>query len=167
MYYSGYPTVNVGQIISNASNIRTGDNPSYQVADFLLVYPQFGAESSGNKIIPETIIQLYIDLADASIKEARWHKAWKIAMGLFVAHWCTTWLRSSVDTESADKEAIVQSGQTQGIVTTESVDGVSYSMDIATVMEDLKGYGMWKTTEFGANLASLAKAYGKGMMLIW
>lgn len=160
MYYFGQPTTNVTQVISDASSIRTGVNPSYAVADFLTVYPQF------NAIVPAPIIQLYIDLADASIKEARWHKAWKIATGLFVAHWCTLWIRNSA--KPADgKDTIVQAGQTQGIVITESVDGVSYTMDINTAMEDLKGYGMWKTTDFGAQLATLSSSYGKGMMLVW
>ena len=161
MYYFGQPTTNVTQVISDASNIRTGENPSYTVADFLSVYPQFGSD-----LVPAPVVMLYIDLADASIKEARWHKSWKIAMSLFVAHWCTLWLRNSAET-SDGKESIVQAGQTQGIVTTESVDGVSYSMDINTAMEDLKGYGMWKTTDYGAQLATLSSSYGKGMMLIW
>lgn len=162
--YNGYPTVNVNQVIANASNIRTGDNPSYTLADFLSVYPQFG--SIDTPVLPADIIQLYIDLADASIKEARWHKSWKIAMGLFIAHWCTLWLRSFPG-EDAGKDAIVQSGQTQGIITTESVDGVSYSMDISQVMQDLAGYGAWTTTDFGVQLATLSKIYGKGMMLVW
>lgn len=160
MNYFGYPTTNVNQVISDASNIRTGENPSYAVADFLSVYPQF------NSIIPTPVIRLYIELADAAIKEARWHKAWKIAISLFVAHWCTLWLRNSADPTDG-KDAIVQAGQTNGIITTESVDGVSYSMDINTAMDDLKGYGMWKTTDYGAQLATLATTYGKGMMLVW
>jgi hypothetical protein len=166
MNYFGYPTTNVNQVISDASNIRTGDNPSYIVADFLSAYPQFGNDSSGNPVMNTDIIQLYIDLADSCIKEARWHKSWKIAMGLFIAHWCILWLRSSASVDSG-KDAIVQAGQTQGIITSESVDGVSYSMDVSQVMQDLSGYGAWTTTDFGVQLATLAKIYGKGMMLVW
>jgi hypothetical protein len=160
--YFGYPTVNTEQVISDASNIRTGENPAYLTSDFLSVYPQFGDDA----IISTDIIQLYIDLANACIKEARWHKSWKIAMGLFVAHWCTLWLRSTASA-SDGKDAIIQAGQTQGIITTESVDGVSYSMDINAALSDLQGYGAWKTTDYGVQLATLAKIYGKGMMLIW
>jgi hypothetical protein len=76
------------------------------------------------------------------------------------------WLRSNVSA-SDGKDAIVQAGQTQGIITTESVDGVSYSMDINSALSDLQGYGAWKTTDYGTQLATLAKMYGKGMMLIW
>lgn len=166
MSYFGFPTVDAQTVISNASNIRTGDNPSYAVGDYLSVYPQFGQDVNGNYVIPQAIVQLYIDLANACIKQARWHNAWSIAMGLFVAHWCTLWIRSSASPNDV-KDSIVQAGQTQGIITTESVDGVSYSMDINSAMEDLKGYGMWKTTDFGAQLATLSTVYGKGMMLVW
>ncbi len=159
--YFGYPTVNTTQVIAEASNIRSGENPAYAVSDFLLVHPQFSED-----IISADIVQLYIDLAQESIKEARWHKAWKIAMGLFVAHCCTLWLRSSASPEDG-KDTIVQSGQVQGIVTSESVDGVSYSMDVSQVMQDLAGYAAWTTTDYGVQLASLAKLYGKGMKLIW
>jgi hypothetical protein len=160
--YFGNPTVNTAQIISDASGIRTGENPSYTMADFLSVYSQFASQ----KVIPISVVQLYIDLADASIKEARWHKSWKSAMSLFVAHWCTLWLRSTADMKDS-KDAIVQAGQVQGIITSESVDGVSYSMDVSQVIQDLSGYAAWATTDFGIQLATLAKMYGKGMKLIW
>lgn len=164
--YFGYPTTNVSQVISDASNIVTGENPSYALADFLSVYPQFGSDTEGEVVINPEIIQMYIDLANACIKQARWHSSWKIAMGLFVAHWCTLWLRSTASADEG-KDAIIEAGQTQGIITTESVDGVSYSVDATAFMDDLKGYGAWKTTDYGAQLATLAKTYGKGMMLIW
>lgn len=162
--YFGYPTVNINQVIADASNIKSGNNPSYTLADFLSVYPQFGPVDE--PLLSMDIIQFYIDLADACIKEARWHKSWKIAMGLFIAHWCMLWLRSTTPAGS-DKDTVIQSGQTQGIITTESVDGVSYSMDVSQMMQDLAGYGAWTTTEYGVQLATLSKLYGKGMMLVW
>lgn len=164
--YFGYPTVNVNQVIANASNIRTGDNPAYTLSDFLAVYPQFGDKTGDVPVVHPDIIQIYIDFANASIKEARWHSAWKLAMGYFVAHWCTLWLRSSVSPDDG-KDAIVQYGQTQGIINSESVDGVSYSMD-SNLLQELKDYTGWTTTEYGTQLATLSKTiYGKGMQLIW
>lgn len=164
--YFGYPTVNVNQVIANASNIRTGDNPAYTVSDFLSVYPQFGEISSGNNVVKEEIIQMYIDLANACIKESRWRNSWKIAMGFFVAHWCIVWLRTSAQPTDGTG-AIAQSGQTQGIISSESVDGVSYTMD-SNLLQELKDYTGWTTTEFGTQLATLNKTiYGKGMMLVW
>lgn len=166
MSYFGAPTVNVNQVISNASNIRTGENPAYTLSDFLAVYPQFGTDKADNKIIDSTIIQLYIDLANASIKETRWHASWRLAMGLFVAHWCILWLRSSASPDDG-KDNIVSAGDPQGIITNVGVDGVTYSMDISQMMQDLAGYAAWTSTDYGVQLATLAKIYGKGMMLVW
>ena len=159
--YFGYPTINTPQIIADASNIKTGDNPVYTPADFIYIYPQFTSN-----VIPKDIVQMYIELADSCIKSARWRKSWKIAMGLFVAHWCTLWLKTSVSA-SSDKDVIAEAGQVQGIITSESVAGVSYSVDIGAALNDLKDYAGWKTTEYGVQLATLAKIYGKGAMLIW
>ena len=164
--YFGYPTVNTDQVIANASNIRTGENPAYSVSDFLSTYPQFGENSSNVAIVPETLIQAYIDLSNASIKKARWHNSWIIAMGLFTAHWCSLWLRSTAS-QNSGKDAVIQASVVQGIITTESVGGVSYSMDINTALQDLSGYAAWKSTEYGVQLATLGKIYGKGMMCVW
>jgi hypothetical protein len=64
------------------------------------------------------------------------------------------------------KEQISAKGQVLGITTNESVDGVSYSVDISAFMQDLDGFAAWKTTAYGLQLATLAKLYGKGGMVI-
>lgn len=163
----GQGDVNVNQVVGNASNIRIGGNPSYAVEDFLAFYSQFGTPKGidATPNMPRQVIQLYIDLAQRSIHQVRYGGAWQIAMAYFVAHFCTLWVRSCVSVD-AGKDAIVAAGQTQGIITSESVDGVSYSMDINSIMQDLEGFGAWKTTEFGVQLATFAKLYGKGGMVV-
>ena len=331
-YGISYP-IDADQVSAVASNIRQGTNPDYTIADFLSMYPQFGATRTPNvPNVPTAVVQLYIDLATASVQQSRWHAAWKIAIGLFVAHFCTKYLSSSVlitiskvslgtwtrysgisyllvgaleailqapsntalvnndvllqvgdiikigtsastytvtnisdevspapktitftpayaeadlsistliyrvfsnlqfalikdgtadettqiaignkltvvgigditvldisyelsqngynqtkvimnfnipagnydvemDAQVANHTAtgddIVTAGATVGIVTGETAGSVSYSMDIASIMEDLAGFGDWKTTAFGVQLATLAKMHGKGGM---
>ena len=147
-------------VSTTASNVRAGSNSAYTLVTFHAMYPQFGVS-----VISDSIVQLYINLADDCIKASRWRGAWEIAMGLFVAHFCYLYLRSSA-LSGAGKDAIIAAGQTQGIITSESVDGVSYSMDVASVMSDLEGFAMWKTSDFGLQLASMAKMYGKGGMMV-
>lgn len=170
MYINGTDSeVVASQLAAAASNLLIGTNPAYQVSDFLSVYPQFGTTTPiapaivGTAIVPVPVIQLYIDLANASIKQSRWHSAWAIGMGLFVAHFCTLWLRGSASVDDS-KDAIIDAGYTEGIITSSSVDGVSYSMDIATASNDLEGYAAWKSTSYGIQLATFAKMYGKGGM---
>ena len=152
--------IDSAQVVATASNLRAGDNPAYGTANFFSLYPQFEVTN-----VPTAVIQLYIDLADASIKQSRWRGAWELAMGLFVAHNAYLWLRSSALAVSG-KDAIIAAGQTQGITTSESVDGVSYSMDINAIASDLNGFASWKSTDFGIQLATMSKMYGKGGMMV-
>jgi hypothetical protein len=46
-------------------------------------------------VIPLFVIQLYLNLANSSLVQARWKEQWYIAMGLFICHYCTMWADSS------------------------------------------------------------------------
>jgi hypothetical protein len=163
-------------IISDASNIKGGSNPSFQVSDFLAMYPQFAQESfvSPNQIdiapnpnvVPEFIIQMYIDLANASIKQTRWQGYWQIAMGWFIAHFCTLYLQGIADANS-DANAVLAAGQAKGLNTSESVGDVSVSIDYNLIAQDLNGWAAWKLTVYGQQLATIGKLVGKGGMYVW
>jgi hypothetical protein len=161
MYYGIDEQVVPSQITGAASNIKAGTNPAYTTSTFFKLYPQFDDIT----ILPSAVLEVYINFATTCIKQARYRGAWEIAMGLFVAHFVTLWLRSSAEVGS-DKDAVITAGQTQGIITTESVDGVSYSMDVSLVGNDLDGFASWKSTDFGMQLATMAKLYGKGGMMV-
>ena len=165
--YYGFNEVDSDSVINNASNLKPESNPSYSVGDFLLVYPQFGTTTGASpaQIIPTAILQSYIDMAIASVKKSRFKSAWPIAMAYFIAHYCTLWLRSSASPDDG-KDAIIEAGYTEGIVTSSSVDGVSYSIDISSSSGDLNGYAAWKNTSFGIQLATMCKLYGKGSMMV-
>ena len=45
--------------------------------------------------IPVFVVQLYLKLAWSSLVQARWQESWYIAVGLFIAHYCTLWADSS------------------------------------------------------------------------
>ena len=44
--------------------------------------------------IPVSVIQLYLNLAYASLVQARWQDSWLIGMGWFIAHYLTLWAQS-------------------------------------------------------------------------
>jgi len=153
-------------IIGEASNIRTGSNPPFLLCDFLEVYPQFGLGVDGNYTIPVEIIQIFINLADACIKEARWHSYWKIAMCWFVAHFCTLYLQGLAD-PNGGAAAAMAAGQAKGLNTSEAVGDVSVSMDYNQIGQDLNGWASWKLTIYGQQLATIAKMLGKGGMYVY
>ncbi len=158
--------MDVHQIIANASNIITGTNPSYTVADFVSLYPQFGPDTEENYIVPEAILQVFIDLANACIMQARYKGSWQLAMGLFVAHWATLWLQSAADAGSPAAK-VIAAGEAKGLRVSKTVGPVSTSMDYNTVAQDLDGWAAWKSTTYGQQLATMAKLFGKGGMMVW
>lgn len=147
-------------LIAEAANVKTGTNPPYTLSDFEMAYPQFKG------IVPDAVIQMYIDLANACIIQARWRNAWKIAMGWFVAHFLTLYLQGAAPAGS-DAATVASSAQPKGLNTSESVGDVSVSTDYGSVMEDLKGWAAWKLTIYGQQLATMARLYGKGGMYIY
>lgn len=156
----------VNGIIGQASNVRAGDNPPFNLEDFLNIYPQFGKDSDENEIVPSTIIDMYIQFAHACVKQSRWQNGWELGISLFVAHFCTLWVQSFQD-PSSGANAVMQAAQTKGLVTSKSVGDLSISYDFSTALGDLNGWAAWKLTTFGVQFASMAKIIGKGGMYIW
>ena len=54
--------------------------------------------------IPTTVIQMYLNLAYASLVEARWKEQWYVAMGWFIAHYCTLYAKS----DASDVMSVLQ-----------------------------------------------------------
>ncbi|HBC94291.1 MAG TPA: DUF4054 domain-containing protein, partial [Pelotomaculum sp.] len=157
------------KIISNASNIRTGENPSYTLADFLDSYPQFapaGEEGAEVYLVPEAILESFVALAHASIKEARYHDAWAVCMGFFIAHFATLWLEGTAAAGSSAAK-VLAAAKAKGLRTSKSVDGVSVSYDYAAIAQDLDGWAAWKLTIYGQQLATMGKLFGLGGMGVW
>jgi hypothetical protein len=169
-----YPTTpgNAQRIVSNASNLRSGDNPAYTLADFYSVYPQFGPyrededATEDSYLVPEAILQMFLDLANASIQEARYKGAWKLCMGFFIAHFATLWLESTASAGSPAAQ-VMEAGIARGLRTSESVGDVSASTDYSLIAQDLDGWAAWKLTIHGQQLATIGKLMGKGGMLVW
>lgn len=156
----------VNGIIGDASNIRTGSNPPFLFTDFTAQYPQFGPDSNGNYVVPQTVVQMYIDLASSCIQQARWQSYWHIAIGWFVAHFCTMYLQGTADPNSG-AGAVLAAGKAAGLNTSESVGDVSASIDYDMVARDLDGWAAWKLTVYGQQLATVGKLVGKGGMYVW
>lgn len=153
-------------IISDASNIKTGLNPPFTLEDFFSVYPQYGPRKDNSYIVPEIVMDMYLKLADASVKESRWHTYWKTGMCFFIAHFCTLYLQGVADA-SSDAAAILDAGKAKGLDTSVSVGGVSVSTDYSTIANDLNGWAAWKLTIYGQQLATIAKMISKGGMYIY
>lgn len=156
-------------IISTASNIRTGTNPTYTHINFLAFYPQFGQNKLGDRTVPLAIIDVYINLANACLKQVRWQDYWEVAMGLFTAHFVTLWLQSYVDinNDSNNAMAVMEAGKARGLNTSESVGDVSVGTDYGLIGNDIEGWAAWKLTTYGIQLATFGKLVGMGNMYVY
>jgi hypothetical protein len=66
--------------------------------------------------IPIMAIQLYINLATASLVQARWQEMWAFGISLFVAHYCTLYAKSAAAEVVAFMQAAIHSETPDGAV---------------------------------------------------
>lgn len=156
-------------VIANASNVVDGTNSAYVLTDFYAVYPAYGPRGTSpdyTYLVDPTILQIYIDLADAFIKETRWHSAWKVAMGWFVAHFATLYLQGTANPTGTAAQ-VIAAGQSRGLMSSKGVGDVSVSYDYNSIAQDLDGWAAWKLTIYGQQLATVGKILGHGGMYVW
>ena len=162
----GYDSGVLAGIAAAASNIRIGDNPPYAVSDFLAAYPQFGSlDDQGNYAGPLNlaILQIYVNLASASVNQARWQEWWTMGIGLFIAHFCTLFLRASAPAGSSAQQIVAQAVAI-GIQVSKSVGPISVSYQPISGLED---WASWNLTLWGQQFATLGEMVGRGPMQIW
>lgn len=147
-------------LVAQASNIKKPNTTKYSLEEFHAMYPQF------DELIPKVVEQSFLELANNCVSQDRYGAMWKVACGLFVAHFITLWLQSAKEPGTPADE-VMAAAQAQGVVTSESADGLSYSMDTSMISQDLAGWGAFKLTTFGVQFASMAKLVGKGGMYIY
>jgi hypothetical protein len=108
--------------------------------------------------MPIVAIQLYLNLAQASLMQARWLDSWTLGMALFIAHYCTLYLR----TESGPNltaQQIATSGLQKGITVSKAVGDVSTS---AQLIDAFEGWGSFAETEYGGLLITMAQGIAMG-----
>ena len=129
---------------------------SYTVSDFRAAMPAFTAE-----LAPDTLVETYIAMAAAVVRENRWHALWREGMRLFVAHFLTLYLASTPEGEG--RGPLVKAGRRRGSVTSETAGEVSVSYAAA---ETSRGWGCFFETAYGRQFATLARALGRPCLYI-
>jgi hypothetical protein len=108
--------------------------------------------------MPMVAIQLYINLASASLMQARWLDTWTLAMALYVAHFCTLYMRSEAGPNQTASQ-IATSGLEKGVTVSKSAGGVSVGVQVP---QGLEAWGGWTETTYGTQLVNFAQAIGSG-----
>jgi hypothetical protein len=112
--------------------------------------------------MPLVAMQIYINLASASLMSARWLDMWPMAMALYIAHYCTLYLRSESGPNQTAAQ-IASSGLERGIAVSKSAGGVSTSAQLLGGLED---WAAWTSTTYGTQFATFAKTVGSGAMVV-
>ena len=153
-----------------SSNVILTDNPEYTLEMFQKVFKNFCIEGGtiepedGSEKIPTEVFNLFVGMAQASIKKDRYKSNWEYLMGLYIAHNLFLFLKASQGDPGAT--SALSSYLPFGIASSKSVDGLSISYDCLGSQEDYAGYGTWKLSMYGQQLITLTKIYGHGGMWV-
>ena len=154
--YGNLPPVNV--LRSNAGVVEaSSQNPAYTSTDFLTAFPIFT-----NKVQTSQIDE-WIHLANNVLSYSRFTTYWKLAMGLFIAHNLLLQLKLAGNANDSLNK-LLKNGETKGYQTSKGVDALSTSYDVVSALEDYKGWGTLKDTEYGRQLIDIIKAVNGGAM---
>lgn len=157
-------------LFPSGANMPTGVNPTYGVSDFLAFYPQFGVgPTTGVAVVPENVIAAFVALATTTLQQVRWGAIWQIAVGWYVAHFCTLYLQTVADPDGG-AAAVFEAGRAQGVIMSQSVGDVSIALDPNLAGRDqpsMSGWGAWHLTAYGQQLITTGRLIGKGGMQLY
>ena len=146
-----------------AANLSQGGSV-YTGEMFLTDFPQF-SDGNGDPIAPRSVMDLFISQACAAISPDKWFEKWRYACGLYVAHNLTLYLRTyAPGSESAAQAAA--SGATVGIVKSAKLGDAEVSYDTSAMTAGTEKWGGLNATQYGQNLATLARLIGAGGMTV-
>jgi hypothetical protein len=105
------------------------------------------------------MLNTLLAMANNTVSPDRWGETWRLAVGLFVAHYATLYLRTIKDAPNGSKNAsqAVASGTLFGIVNSASLGDASVSYDTSAATQLTSNWGQWNLTAYGQQYASLAK----------
>ena len=129
------------EVFRGASNVILTDNPEFTREEFNSIFPVFKLQTGevyNQGDIPNEVYNLFYNMI------------------LFLM------------TQNGDPgaQSALAGSLPRGIASSKSVDGLSISYDFMGAADDLSGYGTWKYTIYGQQLATITKIYGRGGMWV-
>ncbi len=122
-------------------------------ATFRTQFPAFASAAT----FPDAQINFYINLAYLMLNADRWGSALDYGASLFVEHFLTL---DRIAAAGAAGGAGGIAGTAIGVLTGGTVDKVSYTKDVQSVMEE--GAGHWGMTIYGNVFLRIARMMGAG-----
>lgn len=157
-----------------AANVpQLGERGSYSQEMFQTDFPQFwqvykeiGSEEERYKLLlPESMLQVFIEQANDSVLPSRWGSLWRYAAGLYVAHFAAMYLKTYTFGSQNAAQAANKAAQT-GVVKSAAMGDTSISYDNSAVTAGTEKWGAWNATQYGQQLVTMARQVGMGGMLV-
>lgn len=155
MFYWGKPQF--CDVRTAAANIGRGTG-DYTVAQFRQDYPQF-FRAEGQPLLPETMLEEIISMANVSVQPDKWLESWKYGVGLYVAHYVTLFLRGYAASNETPQQAAA-SGALVGMVKSATLGDASVTYDTAAITAGTEDWGDLNSTTYGQMFANRAKLTG-------
>lgn len=163
-------------LISTAANMpQPGEVGTYTKEMFLTDFPQFTkkqasevtegeeTESQVISLVPETMLQVFVNNANASILPSRYGEIWRYAVGLYVAHFSALYLKTYSDGSASTARASA-TGQQTGLVKEATMGDTTISYDNEAIAS--AKWGAWNATQYGQQLVTMARMIGMGGMYV-
>lgn len=140
-----------------AANIGQSQG-NYTAEQFQQDFPQFFT-SDGVPLVPETMLSEIINMANACVQPDKWLESWRYAVGLYVAHYATLYLRPYAESSPTAAQAAA-SGALVGVVKSATLGDSSVSYDTSALTKGTENWGDLNATTYGQMLANRAKLIG-------
>ena len=162
MYYCGKPQFY--GVRAAAANLGSGAPGTYTAGQFQEGFPQF-FNSWGEPLLPASMLEEIIRMANAAVQPDRWGEGWRYAVGLYVAHYVTLYLRGYAASNETPNAAAA-SGALVGMVKSATLGDASVSYDTAAITAGTEDWGDLNSTTYGQMFANRAKLIGMAGMLV-
>lgn len=152
----------VGTDYNPATNLKTTTNSVAGVGatvDILTITP-FTLPTG----VPLMVLQLYLNLALATLPQLRYLDWWVPCVNWFVAHFMTLFLQSQ-GAVGGTLQQIAASGLAKGLNVSMAAGDVSKSTEY--ILQGWEDWGSFNLTIFGQQLITIAKQVGAGPMYIY
>lgn len=140
-----------------AANIGQSQG-NYTAEQFQQDFPQFFAPD-GVSLVPCSMLTEIINMANASVQPDKWLESWRYAVGLYVAHYATLYLRTYAQSSPTAAQAAA-SGALVGVVKSATLGDSSVSYDTSALTKGTENWGDLNATAYGQMLANRAKLIG-------
>ncbi|GLB31002.1 hypothetical protein LAD12857_29250 [Lacrimispora amygdalina] len=152
-------------LISAAANMpQPGELGTYTSDMFLADFSQFkqsGQEDQVISLVPDPMLQVFVNNANASILPSRYCEIWRYAAGLYVAHFSALYLKTYSDGSLTPARAAA-TGQQTGLVKEATMGDTTISYDNEAITEASAKWGSWNATQYGQQLVTMARMIGMG-----